>query len=881
MSTRSTGKLLAGVAAFAWLAAMPPAFSENGPAASAVEPPTFRLPPGARPLRYAVTLTLIPGEPKAMGEIAIDVALDRPHSVLWLNADALNVTSGAAELTETRVTVLSGHEQFVGLAFDPPLLAGKHRVALAFEAEQSRNSTRGIFALQDNAAWYAMTQFEAISARRAFPCFDEPGYKTPWQLTLRVPRDLTALSNTPVVAETPGDDGLKTVRFAETRPLPSYLVAFAVGPWEFVDLGRLGVKPTPTRIVVPRGRLADSEFAARAYPLLFERLETWFGIPYPFEKLDHIAIPLTVNFAMENAGLITYGAPGLLALPGAATPRFRRLAANIGTHEISHQWFGNLVTTAWWDDIWLNEAFATWIAEKIVNQWRPDYDHGAARIGARAQAIDADGLTSARQIREPVNSRSDIFNAFDSITYQKGATVIGMFEGWTGEELFRRGVRSYLESRRDGSATAEDFLQSLTQASHLPVALAFNTFLSQNGVPRVEVRLQCGTGDAKLALTQQRLELLGSRSMDAQQWQIPVCARYGTGTSSRQSCTLMTEPSKTIPLSGGCPAFVFANSAGRGYYVPDYRDGLLAKLATHRNALSAAEFASLLYDLKPLVRAGTVSSSQAMQWVRYGAAARNRHVVVAAVDLAEFAGNTLFADADRSTYSAFVREVFGPRARALGFTPKAKENDDDQLLRRALLQVVAPEDPLLAAEARQLALAWIRDRKAVDPGLVDMVLVTAGRTGDTAMFDALLAEAKATQDRLDRRYLMMALFAFTNPALAQKGMALLLDPAFDVRESWTALRNGFYWNPARRAANDFIMANFDALTKTVGRETPGAWPLYASGLCSERDRADVEVFWKERATVYSGAERQLAQAVEAIQVCTHVRSHAQFGSLKN
>ncbi|MDQ2961709.1 MAG: M1 family metallopeptidase [Pseudomonadota bacterium] len=874
-------KLLAGGATLAWLTAASLAFSADVPAAPAVEPPTFRLPSGARPLRYDVALTLVPGEAKAPGEIAIQVELDRPHPVLWLNADTLSVTSAATELPETRVTVLSGHEQFVGLAFEPPLAAGRHRVTLTFEAEQSRNSTRGIFALQDSGAWYAMTQFEATSARRAFPCFDEPGFKTPWVLTLRVPRDLTALSNTPVVSEANVDDGLKTVRFAQTRPLPTYLVAFAVGPWEFVDLGRVGVNRTPTRIVVPRGRLADTEFVSRAYPQLFERLETWFGMPYPFEKLDHVVIPITVNFAMENVGLITYAAPVLLALPGAATPRFRRGAANVGTHEIAHQWFGNLVTTAWWDDIWLNEAFATWIAAKIVNEWRPDYDRGAARIDERAKAIDADALASSRQIREPVNSRSDIFNAFDSITYEKGATVIGMFEGWVGEEPFRSGVRDYLESRRDGSATAEDFLQSLTKASRLPLAPAFNTFLNQNGVPHVDVRLQCEGGGAKLALTQHRLELLGSNAMKAQQWQIPVCARYGTRTSSRQACTLMTEVTKTIPLSGGCPAYVFANAAGRGYYVPDYRGGLLTKIANHRSALSAAEYASLLYDLKVLVRAGAVSSAQAMLWVRYGASAADRHVVLAALDLAELAGNTLFADADRPKFSAFVREVFGPRAKALGFAPKANENDDDQLLRRALLRFVAPEDPSLAAEARRLALVWIRDRKAVDPGLIDAVLVTAGRTGDSAMFDALLAEAKATQDRLDRRYLMMALFAFTHPALAQKGMALLLDPAFDVRESWTSLHNGFYWNPARRVTNDFIMANFDALAKTVGRDTPGGWPVYASGLCSETELAEVEAFWKERVATYAGAGRELAQAAEAIQACTRVRAHAKFGTLKN
>ncbi len=230
---------------------------------------------------------------------------------------------------------------------------------------------------------------------------------------------------------------------------------------------------------------------------------------------------------------------------------FAAASASVGTHEIAHQWFGDLVTMVWWDDLWLNEAFATWIADKIVDQWRPDYDRGAARIDARADAIDADALVSARQIREPIVTRGDIFNAFDRITYQKGATVIGMFEGWIGEEPFRSGVRSYIEARRDGSATSADFLEALSQASRQPVTSAFNTFLNQNGVPQVDVRLQCRAGGAQLALTQHRLDLIGATKSAAQQWQIPVCVRYGSGASPREACTLMTDATATIPSQAG------------------------------------------------------------------------------------------------------------------------------------------------------------------------------------------------------------------------------------------------------------------------------------------------------------------------------------------
>jgi aminopeptidase N len=859
---------LAAVAALSTLPCVAPAAE---PQASSSATPALRLPEGARPLRYALTLTVVPGEAKASGEIAIDIELARPHSFLWLNADDLTVSSASIDAAASTVTLLAGHDQFVGFAFEPALPAGRHRLMLAFEAEQARNSTRGIFALQQGGDWYAMTQFEALSARRAFPCFDEPGFKVPWQLTLRVPRDLVAIANTPVVSETDIGGGIKSVRFAETPPLPSYLVAFAVGPWGTVNVGRIGLGPTPMRIVAPAGRSTETAFVAGAYPQILQRIEHWFGIAHPYPKLDQVAIPLTVGFAMENVGLITYGAPTILAKPDAASAAFRHRAAAVGAHEMAHQWFGNLVTMAWWDDTWLNEAFATWFAAKMVDAWNPAYEHGAARASERAEAIHEDMLGSARRIREPVASRGDIFNAFDSITYQKGATVIDMFEGWIGEEPFRRGVQRYLAAHRDANANAADFLDALGAAAHRPVSDAFSTFLDQNGVPQVDVRLRCSARRAQLAFEQHRLTPLGENDARNQRWQVPVCARYGSGGATRESCLLLAEKTATIELRA-CPDFVVANAGGRGYYVADYREGLLERVATHRNALTAPEYAGLLYDLRALVRAGAVSGGEALEWARAAASAHDRHVVEAAIALATFVRDTLVDERTRPQFNAFVREAFGPRTRQLGFAPRRHESDDDQLLRRALIRLVAPIDGMMAAEARRLATAWLANRRAIDPGMVDLVLVIAAQTGDAAMLDAFLAEAKRTSDSLDRRNLMVALLSFTDPVLAEGGMRVLLDPAFDIRESETALYLSDRINPPRRETHAFIAANFDALEKRVSRDTPGYWPKYAGRLCSDADRAQVEAFWRERINRYEGATRNFAEALEQISLCAALRS---------
>jgi alanyl aminopeptidase len=538
---------------------------------------------------------------------------------------------------------------------------------------------------------------------------------------------------------------------------------------------------------------------------------------------------------------------------------------------MAHQWFGNLVTLAWWDDVWLNEAFATWLARKMVDAWNPAYEHGAEGSADRGEAIHQDMLLSARRVREPIVSRGDIFNAFDAITYQKGASVIGMFESWIGEEPFRRGVTRYLQAHRDANATARDFLDALGEASNRPVGDAFSSFLDQNGVPAVEVRLQCSASGAKLALSQHRLTPLGESDAADQRWQIPVCARYRSAGTTREACTLLAKTTATLGLAG-CPDFVVANAGGRGYYVADYRDGLLERIAARRDALSASEYAGLLYDLRALLRAGSVSAGAALGWVRAAASSHDRHVVEAAIALASFVRDTLIGETERAPFAEFVRDVFSSRARALGFAPRRHESDDDQLLRRSLLRLVAPLDPDLAAQARRLAAAWLGNRNAIDPGMADLVLLIAAQTGDEALLDAFLAEARRTSDSLDRRNLLVALLSFGDPALAEKGLRVLLDPAFDIRESETALYLSDRVNPPRPATHAFIAANFDALEKRVSRDTPGYWPRYAARLCDEQDRAGVETFWRSRIDRYEGAARNLAAALEQIRLCTALKS---------
>jgi alanyl aminopeptidase len=430
---------------------------------------------------------------------------------------------------------------------DPPLPAGPSTVRLEYAGKISRRDTGGIIKTQEAADWYITTHFEPIDARRAYPCFDEPSYKVPWELTLRVKKEHTAFSNAPIATREDGADGMTTVRFAPTKPLPSYLTAFTAGPFDRLENALAGKKFTPMGLLVPHG--LDKQWAwysVHDSPQILPRLEDYFGSPYPFEKLDMVSVPLGRG-AMENPGLVTFASTILLIPRGEETVAFKRAATSVTMHEFAHLWFGDLVTTAWWDDIWLNEAFATWMTTKIIEPWRPEWKMDEQRVSVRNVAMAADALVTARRIREPIKSNDDMVNAFDAITYQKGASVIAMFERLVTAEKFQAGVRKYMKDHAYANATAKDFLSAISAEAGMDIEPAFSTFLDQSGVPLVTVQASCG-GSPKVLLSQERYFPLGaepSPEQRSQVWQIPVCARAG----KERFCTVLATQKGEMPIS--------------------------------------------------------------------------------------------------------------------------------------------------------------------------------------------------------------------------------------------------------------------------------------------------------------------------------------------
>ena len=853
---------------FAILLAAQPVFAQEAP-------PTLRLPDTARPLRYAVELEIKPEEAGFRGAIDIDVEVRRSAPVLWLNARFLSVERASAG--SQAADLAPGGDDFVGLRFDPPLPPGTARLHLEYRGKLSERDTAGAFRQREGRDWYVYTQLEAIFARRVFPCFDEPGYKVPWQLTLVVPRDSHAVSNTPVAAETELPGGMKKVTFAPTPPLPSYLIAFGVGPFEFVDAGKAGRKSTPLRIIVPRGMAAQAAYAAKVTPRLLELAEEYTGVPYPYDKLDSLAILQRGQFgAMENVGLITYAMPLILARPQDETPRFRQSYAHTAAHEISHLWFGDLVTHAWWDDIWLNESFATWMSDKIIERFAPDWNVRAKSVHDRNWAMKGDSLVSARRIRQPIESNNDIVNAFDGITYQKGGAVLGMFERWMGEERFRQALQHYLGRYADGNATAADFLAELS-AVEPAAGAAFATFLDQAGLPLVSVDLRCTRSHAHVQLEQKRYLPLGSAGTqsggEAQLWQIPVCVRYESGGAARSACTLVTGRTADLTLGDACPAWIRADAAR--YYRVAYHGRAEAFSPTVPTPL--VDRVAAIGDLDALARNGTLPLGIELSRLEASAAERNRDVAQSVIwALADL--RPLLPDALRPNWERWVEKLFGRQAQALGFTPRPQDSDDTLRLRPSLIGFLAQEgnDHAIRAQATGLALRWLEDRSAIaDSNLAEAIVQAAARRGDRELFDRLRAAVAGTRDRRERRILYIALGSFHDPAIARLALKLILDPIHDYREAiqiaWTAADT-----PQGGAlAYAFVKENFDSLVSMAPLDAAAFYPYLAGTFCSTAQRADVENFFGERSPRFAGGPRILAQVLERIGLCAAFKQKQQ------
>lgn len=829
-------------------------------------PNPMRLTDQVTPLAYRLALTVDPDQPRHSGEVSIDVDIKTETPVIRLHASRVEVST--AELTMAGqvypATVTVGDQEQIELRFALTLPVGRAMLRLRFDGRIEDKASRGLFRQKEGGDWYAFTQFEASAARRAFPAFDEPGWKVPWTLVLTIPDRLSAFSNTAVAREVALSAGMKRLEFLTTKPLPSYLVAFGVGPFDVLDGGMAG--RTPVRFITPRGRAAEASYAASMTPAILGQLEAYFGQAYPYDKLDVMAMPITLGFgAMENPGLVTFSSRLLLAKPGQETVNFRRSFVAVQAHELAHQWFGNYVTMAWWDDLWLNESFASWMGDKITDQVMPEWHFDAAVQQARAHAMRTDRLASARRIHQPVQDAEALASAFDSITYSKGQATLAMFEGWLGVERFRAGVRRYLSQHAWVSASGEDFVSALS-AGDGELANALRSFTEQPGIPRVSVTLNC---DAKptLKLAQSRFLPRGSEAAAGSVWHVPLVVRTPGGSVQ----VLLKEANGSLSLPDAvCPAWVEANANGAGYYRPVYAPGQLLRRMREGDS-SVNEILANLDDAKALSESGDLPLSEALTLALRYAGHPRREVVDAALSMVS-AVAPLIAGEQREDYAALWQRAFGERARALGLIGRGSESDDDRLLRARWLVHLVQEgrDQGLRVQARQLAQAWLKDRSTLSGADRALVLRSAAVDGDRPLFDALVQAVLSSKDRVERGDIYNALARFEMPELALAARQLWLSKEHDIRELLTVGRDRNNTETVGEGLLSFMSDNFAAIAVRLPAETVSRLPRYFSGFCAV-DKADQVAQFAVRVAGLEGGASTLKQTLETIRLCAAYR----------
>ncbi|HKQ18708.1 MAG TPA: M1 family metallopeptidase, partial [Candidatus Eisenbacteria bacterium] len=638
----------------------------------------------------------------------------------------------------------------------------------------------GLYRLETGGHAYTFTQFEAIDARKAFPCWDEPAFKFPYQMTIAVPEAHRAVSNTPVEKETV-EGGVRTVTFAKTKPLPSYLLAIATGPLEFTPIPGLRV---PGRVVTVQGAAGLTGVAVSMTPGIFAAVEKYFGTPYPYEKLDLIAVPEFSPGAMENPGAITFGDQYLLFDEKTMSASQRRTFVIFTAHEIAHMWFGDLVTMKWWDDLWLNESFAQWLGNVIAEEVHPQSMVRLYNLTELQLAFGLDAQLATHAIRQPVENMESLWQAADALAYNKGEAVLGMTERWVGPETFRRGVVAYLKKHAWGNAEGKDLFDALSAASGKDVGAMLATFLDQPGVPFVRAELDKG---GVVTLTQSRYRNFGAAAPPPQLWKIPVMLKWDDGGKTRTRSVLLDRERMTVRLEGKAPAWVHPNADEVGYYRWSVDAPTLGRLiAATPTALNPRERIGFIQNATALLDAGEIHGDQYVAILAAFEREENPVVLSALSDALGKIKATFLTDANRESFAVAVRRILGPALKRYGIERTAGEAEAISLIRPQLIGWLADEgqDEATLAHAERLAREFLKDRGSIDPSLVSVSLQLSTIRGDQALFEEYRKRFETTTVPTDRHPFLSALGSFRDPTLRARALRYVLTGPIRPHELW-------------------------------------------------------------------------------------------------
>lgn len=839
--------------------------------------PSFaqRLPEIATPESYTLSLTPDLAKETFAGEETINARVLKPTSQIVLNAtdiDFEHVTIANGSSTQNAKVTLDKDKEQVSLAVEQPLSPGAATIQIKYTGILNHDLRGFYIGKQDNGERYAATQLEATDARRAFPCFDEPAYKATFQVTLVVDKGLTVISNTKALSDVAGPEEQKhTVRFARTPKMSSYLVAFVIGNFEYIEGSADGI---PIRVFTSPGKKALSGFALETAENVLRYYNRYFGIRYPFGKVDMVALSDFGPGAMENTGCITYREAFILLDAKHAGLERKKFIGSVIAHEMAHQWFGDLVTMQWWDDIWLNEGFASWMSSKPIEAWHPEWHIELNDVNDTVRAMDRDSLENTHPIHQEAQTPAEILELADLITYDKTSAVLRMLESYLGEDVFRAGVNSYLKQHAYANANAADFWNALAVASKKPVDKIMATFVEQPGIPLVAARMQCQGGSENIDLSQKRY-VFDRAKFEAgtnESWRIPVCMK--DSPSGGAKCDMLTEQQQTVSLPS-CSSWVDVNAGARGYYRSGYDTETARDLAKNaEQALSPAERIMLIADVWASVRVDREKIGDFLIVAEGLASDRIPQVNERLIQQLSFISRYLVDDDDKTEYRAWVRNLFEPLAQQIGWQKKPDENEQATTLRSNLLEALAgiAHDPQAEAAAKSIANQALQNPDSVGSELAGVALPIAAQTGDETLYNNVLEHLRTTKDPEQKALYMQTLVSFHDPKLLERTLQYALtgarsqDSAFIIAR---VIRN----REGEQLGWDFVRNKWDDMNKesgAFGGGSAGAIVASTSTFCSSEMRDQVQNFFS--AHPVPAAARTLKQSLEEIDYCVDMKS---------
>lgn len=845
--------------------------------------PLGKLPDDATPSHYRLHLNIDPDIETFSGSVLIDVTLHKELDGIWMHGNGITTQKVWLQLADGKRLDLpadsfSQKEPYgtARLDFGQQIPAGEIKLGFEYTAPYSTDLL-GLHIVTVDGVRYATTQFEMIAARRVFPGFDEPKFKTTYDLSITTKEAYVAVTNTPEIESTL-KDGWRTTSYAPTPVLPTYLLAFVVGPWEIVTWGdipatELRPEPLPLRGIATKGNGKKLENALAGSADIVLELERYFGVPYPFRKLDIVAVPDFAYGAMENAGLITYR-DNLLFIDDDSPASQKKAYIGVHAHELAHQWFGNRVTMPWWNDIWLNESFATWAGTRAANAVHPDYKFNSGLQSSSIAVMGNDSLASVRRIAEAVNNSDDILNAFDGITYQKGGAVLRMFESFVGPEKFRAAIHYHLQRFPYGTATALDFFESVEESTKMQgVKAAFASFIDQRGVPLVNVALTCDDNGAKLQVSQERYLPLGSSADSEQSWNLPFCYAMQVDDQRLRNCELLDKAESSIALAS-CPDWVMPNGNGMGYYRWSMDANSLSKLSAAFDQLTEGEQQSFADSLGASLSAGQTDFASYMAAVPAMVTSGNRPVVTAPINLWSWLHRNL-GDTAKQASAALIIGTYSELLSELN--SKESLNPEQQSLQTSLTGFLAGpgNDQELRASLAQEAVAFLKAGDTLetvqwDNMRVALTVAIEDVNSQDSGFGSVVKRIQELFHQTRRSVVRNAMLAAIGSATTQESIdasrVLIFDASLKSNEIPTLLAA---MNGASHAGESWqwFTQNFAQLVPRMPQNRQQQFPTYASQFCSAEGAEEAADFFVTRIDSLLGARRMLTQTLEGINLC--------------